>query len=242
MIRPILIAALLGFLGEAALAQTRTRIWEVVFGTSVRELPSDFMLPACGTNGGPPSARLPSFEEFARCPREAQTGLHEIWFSYDDEIEYLQRALRAPPEVLGRYMTNQLFGHPVIFSLLVDESGAVRGFRVLSDPREDPSTRIDADVVAIPFRTSIFGASDWMCIDLLPREGEQPIGGPRGVFVKEICRKVVDGRHVTLETHSYLKPGQGEGPDRTPGPNEFEVRVRAEAIDAAVVRYSGRAP
>src|SRR5690606_2959746 len=66
-------------------------IWQAAPGTPVTELPEqDVGEIACGTNGGPPSVTLKRFDDFATCPAEA-SGLHEIYFTYDDEIDYIAR-------------------------------------------------------------------------------------------------------------------------------------------------------
>lgn len=215
---------------QDAMAQVRAaRIWDIVLGTEVTDLPEDFMLLACGTNGGPPSTVLHSFADFARCRAEA-TGLREVWFGYDDEVEYIQRAFRASPDVLGRYLANNLFGHPVIYSVLIDAGGRVQGYRIISDPREDPETRVDATVVAPPLKTNVYGLEGWNCVDLPPRDGEMPFGRR---FEKQSCWKISDGRYITLETHFYLKAGQRVA---TPAPGEFEARMRLEVISADLVR------
>src|SRR5215212_1251963 len=74
-----------------AYAQRTARIWEVPFGTPASRVPSDFVLPACGTHGGPAGIPLKSFAEFSRCRPEPETGLREVWFSYDDDQEYFLR-------------------------------------------------------------------------------------------------------------------------------------------------------
>jgi hypothetical protein len=64
----------------------RPTIENVQLGAPVSALPEEeFVDPACGTNGGPPGLRLDGFEQFARCRAEA-SGLHEVWFRYDDEL------------------------------------------------------------------------------------------------------------------------------------------------------------
>src|ERR1700674_4797459 len=76
--------------------QPLPRIWDMQLGTPVGELPEEeFVDPACGTNGGPPGLRIGSFEQFERCRAEA-SGLREIWFRYDDELESIARPPRAP--------------------------------------------------------------------------------------------------------------------------------------------------
>lgn len=226
--------AVLGALdGPAALAQRRAKIWDVAVGTDVASLPKEFVIQACGTNGGPPSRSLDGFGEYAKCPAERTTGLHEVWFSYDDELEYVYRAHRAPEDILGQFLANQEFLHPVVFSLLIDDAGKVQGYRLVSDSREAAQTRVEADVVATPLRLVVYGPQGWTCTDLPRREGEEPLGAQ---FVKESCVKLDDGRHITLERHIYQKAGQANIPGRTAGVNEFEVRVRLEVISAARVR------
>src|SRR4051812_49315706 len=71
--------------GAPAPAQrTAPKIWDIKLGIPVGELPlTEFVDPACGTNGGPPARVLKSFADFAQCAVEAGTGLREIWFRYD---------------------------------------------------------------------------------------------------------------------------------------------------------------
>ena len=90
-------AVVLGFCLGAAVAQNAptSKIWDIKLGTPVDALPLDnFVDPACGTNGGPPSRVLKGFNEFAQCTVERTTGLREVWFRYDDEMEYVARARR----------------------------------------------------------------------------------------------------------------------------------------------------
>ena len=223
--------------GDAWAQQAKTQIWEVPLGVHVDDLPVDeFVLQACGTNGGPPSLFLDGFAEFGRCAPEPGTGLHEVWFSYDNEAEYIARALRAPEEEMARFRANQLFLHPVFFSFLIDGAGLVQGYRAVSDAREDAQSRLDADMVAVPLKLAVYGFSGWVCADLGAAAGEEPIGDR---FVKERCTKVTDdGRHVAIEVRIYSKPGQPrrfDGVRVIQGGNELEVSVRLEVLNSALV-------
>jgi len=72
-------------LGGARAQELATKIWDIKLGTPIAALPLEqFVDPACGTNGGPPSRVLAGFADFALCPLDKATGLHEIWFRYDD--------------------------------------------------------------------------------------------------------------------------------------------------------------
>src|ERR1700722_8323772 len=91
------LAAAVAFgLGSAQAQNPPPKIWDIDFGIPISALPlKDFVDPACGTAGGPPARVLKGFEEFAVCPVEPTTGLREVWFRYDDEMEYVARARRS---------------------------------------------------------------------------------------------------------------------------------------------------
>ena len=153
----------------------RRRIWDVRPGTPVGELPDEaFVDPACGTNGGPPGLQLGAFENFARCRAEA-CGLREIWFRYDDELEYIARAARDP-DAIARSNAMVVLGQPVILSLLVDPAGLVQGYRIITDPHAEEELRMNAYTIAVAFKAR-FGADGWACEDLPPATGETPIAG-----------------------------------------------------------------
>jgi hypothetical protein len=223
----------------AALAQTPERapniravkIWDIALGTPAAALPPAFAITACGTNGGPPSIPLQGFHEFAKCRKEAETGLYEVWFSYDDEFEYWLRAARAPLHQIMTNRANQLFDLLVVYSFLFDDQGRVQGYRIASDAREDPHVRLDADMLEA-LSAFVFGIEGWNCTDLLRNPGEEPLGG---TFVKRLCEKVDAGRYITMRSHRYLKPGQMADRGGAPGANEFEVGVWAEVIAANLV-------
>jgi hypothetical protein len=203
------------------------RIWDVRAGTPVDELPDEeFVDPACGTNGGPPGLAIGSFEQFMRC-RAEPSGLREIWFRYDDELEYIARAARDP-DAVARTNAMVVLGQPVILSLLVDPAGLVQGYRIFTDPHAEEELRMDAYTVAVAFKAR-FGTNNWDCSDLPPAEGETAING---MFVKQQCRKVADGREVTVESRYYYKPGQAMLDPNTglPTVNQFESSARMQLV------------
>src|SRR5262245_27933294 len=76
-------------------AQNRPRrmdFWDLQLGVAASAMPRSYADYACGTAGGPPSLSLTGWQEFRRCPPEP-TGLREVYFRYDDELEYWARAL-----------------------------------------------------------------------------------------------------------------------------------------------------
>src|SRR5271157_3815181 len=158
------------------------KIWDIKLGIPISALPlNDFVDTACGTNGGPPARVLKSFYEFAQCRVEPATGLHEVWFRYDDEMEYVARARRSDIMV-RQYQANALAGQPIVTSLLIDDAGIVQGYRVVNDPRADSRSRIAAFGLADIFKG--MSATPLECVDLPPAEGERPI---EDLLVKESC-------------------------------------------------------
>lgn len=201
------------------------RIWDLTLGIPVGALPlDDYVDPACGTNGGPPARVLKGFDAFAQCPVEAATGLHEIWFRYEDEMEYVARARRS--EIMVRqYQANALAGQPIITSLLIDDAGVVQGYRVVNDPHADARTRINAFGLADLFKG--MAAPGLACTDLPPAEGERPI---EDWFVKESCELKANGLITHVEARRYYKPGQFavDPNDNRVTENQFESAARIE--------------
>jgi hypothetical protein len=220
-------------LGGARSQELATKIWDIRLGTPVAALPLDqFVDPACGTNGGPPSRVLPGFAEFALCPLDKTTGLHEVWFRYDDELEYVARARRS--EIMIRlYQANALGGQPIITSLLIDDAGLVQGYRVVNDPRAAGGTRIEAYGLVDMFKGMVAPGLD--CTDLPPAEGERPI---EGLFVKQTCETKVDGQVTRIEARHYYKPGQFlvNPNDNRINQNEFESSARLEVFRPSAPR------
>jgi hypothetical protein len=225
--RGIAAALWLALASVAAAQSPAPRIWDLPLGTPIAALPlNDYVDPACGTNGGPPARVLKGFDEYALCPAEAATGLHEIWFRYDDEMEYVGRARRS--EILIRqYQANALAGQPIITSLLIDDSGRVAGYRIVNDPRADSRTRINAFGLADLFRG--MAPPGLECTDLPPAEGERPIDD---WFVKQDCTAKANGVVTRIEARRYYKPGQFavDPNDNRVTENLFESAARLEVF------------
>jgi hypothetical protein len=214
--------------GQGALAQSPKRIFDVPLGSPVSKLPSDLWVdPSCGTNGGPPSIRLDGFEAFARCRTEPDTGLHEVWFIYDDEWEYIARAYRDAIEI-GRYSANTFYGQPIITSLLIDDGGLVQGYRVVTDPRAPEEVRLLAHTLTVVFKAQ-YGTTPWQCVDLPPQERETPVDG---TFVKQDCASVSADRYVKVQGRLLRKPGQGDFSVAPQGYFESSARLEVYSTDA----------
>ena len=217
-------------LAAAAAAQAeppkRLEIWDIKLGTPVAELPDEFVDYACGTNGGPPSLPLSGWRDFNRCRPEA-SGLREVYFRYDDELEYWAKANELLDQ-MQQYAGTKAYDFPIVASVLIGVGGIVRGLRIVSDPR--PGQNRDEAYLLKNFLTARFGRDGWACEKVAPAPGETPVDG---LFVKENCRKQIDDRTTaTLKARYLRKPGESRfdphSGKETSG--QFESSVRFELV------------
>ncbi len=206
---------------------TRREVWDIQLGTKAADLPDDFVDYACGTNGGPPSTPLRGFADFLRC-RPESSGLREVYFRYDDELEYWAKANNLVAQ-MEQYVGTKTYGFPIVASVLFGEDGVARGIRIVSDPR-DPTGDRDEAYLLRNFLNARFGRDSWQCEDQPPDEGETPVFG---IFIKQECRKQIDAdTRALLVTHHLRKPGQSQldphsGRETV---NQFESNVRFELV------------
>lgn len=182
---------------------------------------------ACGSDGGPPRQELDAWSDFKKCQPEAN-GLHEVSARFDDEDEYVAKALSEPSYAAQRTGT-RVAGHPVVLSALFDDGGILRGIRMVSDPRGTPAERRMAHLLGVAV-VERYGADGWKCTDFPPAAGDSAVGG---VFIKRRCEKGLPGRALTVETHFLRKAGQHDvNPDTHEYTHdEFESSTRFELFD-----------
>jgi hypothetical protein len=205
----------------------RLEIWDLQLGTPVEQLPDEFVDYACGTNGGPPAMPLAGWRDARRC-RPESSGLREVYFRYDDELEYWAKANNLVMQ-MEQYSGTKTYGFPITVSALIDDGGTLRGIRLVSDPRGDGQNRDEAYLLR-NFLTARFGREGWRCENLPPAEGETPVGG---IFVKERCHKDIDATTTaSLTTRHLRKAGQSQFDPRTgrETTGQFESTVRFELI------------
>jgi hypothetical protein len=182
---------------------------------------------ACGSNGGPPRQKIADWSEFAKC-RPEDSGLHEVYVRFDDEDEYVGRAIDDPLYAAQKKGT-RVAGHPVILSVLFDGGGVLRGLRFVSDPRGDPGARRMAHLLRIAI-INRYDPAGWTCTDIPPAAGETPVGG---IILKQKCEKVTPERALSVEARFLRKPGQSDVDpatgDYTIG--QFESWTRFELLD-----------
>jgi hypothetical protein len=210
-------AALIAWAAPAAAEDLRrATVWDLRLGQPVaaQPPPEQFRAFACGANGGPPRARLAGWSDFARC-RAGADGLHEVYFEYDDEYEYIARARDLPREI-ARWAGTTEGGFPVIVSALFDDASVLAGIRLVTDPR--PDFRNEVTEAELRKRTAAHVFGQFMAArfgieaarDCKPEpaaEGESAVGD---VFVKQRCVLVdaANKRRVAVAANYFRKPGQ----------------------------------
>jgi hypothetical protein len=241
---------LLGMLGSTAAAVAaeeyrRSSIWDLVLGApvSAQPPPQQFQAFACGSNGGSPRAPLTGWADFKRCPAEPD-GLHEVYFEYDDEIEFIARAHDNDREI-SRWAGTHEVTFPVIASALFDDAGILQGIRLVTDPRPDHRNGIteanrkkrEESYALGGVMASRFGIEpERDCKSLPLAEGEGSVGS---LFIKQVCERKdpAAGRRIVVRANLFRKPGQsGVNPQLptqlTQGQFESSARLEIYRLDA----------
>jgi hypothetical protein len=210
-------------------SQHRTDLLDLALGTAARDLPEEAFIDfACGTGGGPPAQPIGGFTDFAKCAAEA-SGLHEVAFRQDDELEY---------KLLAHHDTNgaetnggtRISAYPALISALFDDQGILRGLRAVSDTRIDLRERTNSFQMAEAVRIR-YGADGWHCVDLPAGKGEEPIATQ---FVKQDCDKTTGGMLIHTEARLLRRAGETEI-NRDTGrlvQGQFESSARIEIREA----------
>ena len=224
-------AALLSALVPATAQQLRrATVWDLKLGEPITAQPSpaEFRGFACGSNGGAPRQPLTGWRDFARCRAESD-GLHEVYFEYDDELEYIARARDADREITRWAGTTEV-GFPVVVSALFDPAGVLRGIRMVSDPRASSLERRMAHLLRLAV-INRYEPNGWNCTDMPLAAGETPVGG--GVFIKQRCEKASSEKSLMVEARFLRKPGQNEVDPATgeATSGQFESWTRFEIMD-----------
>jgi hypothetical protein len=208
--RAIVVAAgclVLGLVAAAAQeTPTRPDIWTLKLGTPAAAMPRDaFVDYACGSNGGPPQRALAGWSDYKKCSPEAD-GLREVYFRYDDELEYWARAHRART-MIEQYAGTKVLDFQVVVSGLFDADGVLAGLRIVTDPQARPQDRKQAYTLS-NFFTARYGGEGWTCTDIPPKPGETAVGTR---FINRRCAKLVKGgMRAVMVTRFFRKPGQAE--------------------------------
>ena len=221
----------------AALAGDRPTIWDIPLRAAISDIPAanGFEALACGSNGGPPFAKLADWSEFTRCAPEPDQ-LREVYFRYRDGTNGGPND-RVDPAQIG---TTEAF-FPVITSVLLDEAGQVQGLRLVTDPRPEPNKR--AGMLTVRPRgehyllglylMERFAMTEADCRDLEPASGETAVVGQ---FVKRDCAKtdLTRGIRYTISERYLRKRGQTDvdpvSGQLTEGQYESWTRAEVRAV------------
>jgi hypothetical protein len=184
----------------------RADIWSLRLGTPAAALPNGaFIDYACGSNGGPPQRSLDGWSDYDKC-RVEPNGLREVYFRYDDELEYWAKAHRART-LIAHYGGTKILDFPVNLSGLFDAAGTLAGLRIVTDPQANPQERKQAYTLS-NFIKARYGSDGWDCADTPPAPGETPVGT---LYINQRCTKLTkDNLRAFLQTQFFRKPGQAE--------------------------------
>lgn len=182
---------------------------------------------ACGSNGGPPRALLEDWRDFKKC-RPEPNGLYEVYVRFDDQTEYLGKALEDPTISTNKRGTT-IAGHPIVLTTLFDSDGVLRMMRFVTDPRGDTMARRMAHLLRL-IVINRYDPANWECEDIPPGPGETPVGG---IFHHSKCIKNFPAKKIFVEGKFFRKPGQS---DVDPNTREytsgyFESSTRVEIYD-----------
>jgi hypothetical protein len=205
LVRPAAVFAL-AVLSLPASAQTFSPEFRTLgLGQTASELnATTFENFACGTNGGLPGQSLTGFADYAQCPPEEGNGFREVYVEYNTTNNPISRSFRernSYEDWLPRYGLTRMASFPVVLSVLFDETGVVRVFRVVSETRALPEERERAHLLANRVMPNY--GEDWTCVDTPPAAGEGPVGFQ---FINRVCNKTMDGKLVHVEQRYLTDP------------------------------------
>jgi len=95
-------------------------------------------------------------------------------------------------------------GHPVVLTVLIDDQAVITGLDIVTDPKARLYIRKKAFLFGVQVK-SRYGTDGWSCDELQPKSDEQPVGG---VFLREVCRKLLPGRTLTVSRDLFRRPDQ----------------------------------
>lgn len=208
-------------------------VLDLKLGEPLSEQPGPFREYACGTNGGPRGQALAGFEGYSACAVEPESGLHEVTFRYDDELEYYALAMNLMP-IADRYGGTRFGTFPVIASVLIGDDGILHGYRVVTDDRVPLRVRRVAYTMGILAKSRVAG--EWTCEQLALEDGETPVG--RNAVKEDCTGRTAGGEQMTLKTRFLHRKGQAYIDQHSGKVREglYESTTRLEVFDAEWVK------
>jgi len=183
----MLVSLVCAFIATSPLAgTTQGDLRDLTIGAAVADLPN------AGYAGfrcaDAPDVSLAGWQDWRKCPRDP-SGLRAVRFGYDPATD---------PD------GTKVGGHPVVLELLISDDAHVDGLRIATDPGSRLYMRKKAFLLGLQAK-SRYGDDGWVCTEGSPSADEQPVGG---VFVREQCKKSIDGRQVRIERNLFARPGR----------------------------------
>jgi hypothetical protein len=175
-------------------AQEGGDLRDLRIGMSINTIPADEYtdLRCAGTN----NQTLLGWSDFRKCPPDAM-GLRSISFRFNEDLNPLA-------QVNDKYQGTRVAGHPVLLTLLIDESGVIDGLLIDTDPQARLFWRKKAHLLALVVKGR-YGEDGWQCHNSEPDSGEAAVGG---LFINNHCEKVVAERKLLLDQRLYRRAGQ----------------------------------
>ncbi len=208
----------------------RPDIWDLLpLGQPFTELATEGLVNlACGTAGGPPSLPLSGWWDYSKCPPDDETGLHEIYFEYENINLYIG---------LAHYETNATTftvvagDFPAVVSALFTDDGFLGGLRIVTDNDVADGERSRAYTL-LYYLLSFFPGATFDCVDEDPEEGQTPVGP---AFVKSRCVAMTADTAYSLEADFFRRAGEAGFNQRVPDrqirtEGQFWSQTRLEQI------------
>lgn len=217
--------------GAAAAAGFEPDFRDLALGMKASDMPTKgYDIFACGSNGGPPLVPLTGWVDYAKCAPDPN-GLHEVYVAFGTRLDSMVKQLQDDGDGTPwyqKYAGTRVAGYAVVMSILFDDAGIGREFRVVTDQRAGDDERAKAFLMPLRIK-GFYGFDGWTCVDRPPVDGQTPVGQ---VFINRLCTKTDGPKFVTVEAHLFRKKGQtGFDENGNPLPGQYESLTRLEVWD-----------
>ena len=187
--RAVMAVPLLVFTVQFACAQDdlSSDVGDLFIGMPIRAIPNaGYVDLSCVDDA---SRKLRSWSESSECP----LGMDQL------------RAVRFEFDPATSRDGTSIAGHPVIMTALVDGSATLAGLKIDTDPGARPYMRKKAFLLGAQVKSK-YGSEGWTCIKREHEAGERDVGG---IYIRENCRKTLQGRMLVVERDLFRRPDQG---------------------------------
>jgi len=172
-----------------AQADPNSDVRDLVVGMPIRAIPNaGYVDLLCADDA---SRTLSSWSASRECPAGAY-GMRAVRFRFDPDTSHDGTSIA---------------GHPVVLTALFDESATLAGLEIDTDPEARLYMRKKAFLLGEQVK-SRYGSEGWMCTQRQPEVDEHPIGG---VYIRESCRKTLQGRALVVKRELFRRSGAKGG-------------------------------